>query len=609
MGYRIETRTFEELQNKLKLPTFQRALVWSNNQKKEFFNTLRDGYPFGSILLYEYENDSKYSLIDGLQRYTTMQDFKNNPTSYIEFDEFTEKVANLYKDASDSTYAEVNNYAKDILLEIIEQNIDPNQKNASATLLSKKVADKFPVLNDQDLRDEITDIQQSVNEFFNDQINISKVKIPCIIFEGEEIELADVFQRLNSGGKKLSKYQVFAAHWDRYNIKLSNNEYSERILTNVIERYQNLNNDRGILIENFDPQEMKETREINLSEFCYGLGKIISEELNVFFEKTNEDICNELGFQTMLMVFDIPTTKMNTLPNKHKFLKTSNNIELLIRNIISIYKMINNKFDNNFTLSVISRKKKHETKSFTRLQIMSFFASLWQVSYTIKLDESNNSMETKTLKSSKKNKEIILNNIVSYAIYDVIRNYWSGTGDRKLMDIYINKNNKYMKSLSKEVFRHELLRWNEDSTYKNSVNIQSDEKMIIAFIANHAKNFYEKLNDNLDYEHIFSRKLYKTHSDNHNIPAGSLGNVMLLDENLNRKKKDKFLYEIIDLEELKQEDSLMKNYIDVSIYPDKKVIDQIELDLAQNDYKSLIEMIKVRGDALIDRIVKILYEK
>ncbi|HFF2443137.1 TPA: DUF262 domain-containing protein [Staphylococcus aureus] len=75
MGYRIETRTFEELEGKLKLPTFQRALVWSNNQKQEFFSTLKDGFPFGSILLYEYENDNKYSLIDGLQRYSTFSSF------------------------------------------------------------------------------------------------------------------------------------------------------------------------------------------------------------------------------------------------------------------------------------------------------------------------------------------------------------------------------------------------------------------------------------------------------------------------------------------------------------------------------------------------------
>lgn len=53
MGYRIETRTFEELEGKLKLPTFQRALVWSNNQKQEFFSTLKDGFP---LVLFCYTN-------------------------------------------------------------------------------------------------------------------------------------------------------------------------------------------------------------------------------------------------------------------------------------------------------------------------------------------------------------------------------------------------------------------------------------------------------------------------------------------------------------------------------------------------------------------------
>lgn len=34
MKYRLESRTFESLHNTLNLPTFQRGLVWSNNQKK-----------------------------------------------------------------------------------------------------------------------------------------------------------------------------------------------------------------------------------------------------------------------------------------------------------------------------------------------------------------------------------------------------------------------------------------------------------------------------------------------------------------------------------------------------------------------------------------------
>ncbi|HCU9969730.1 TPA: DUF262 domain-containing protein [Staphylococcus aureus] len=608
MGYRIETRTFEELEGKLKLPTFQRALVWSNNQKQEFFSTLKDGFPFGSILLYEYENDNKYSLIDGLQRYSTMVDFMENPTNYIEFEDFTLKIAELYKGASESTKAEVVNYAEDILLKIIEKYIDSTKENVKVNELAKKMVDKFPVLGETDIRDEITQIQSDVITYFNNQLDISNVKIPCIFFEGEETELAEVFQRLNSGGKKLSKYQVFAAHWDRYEVELGDLKYSDEILKNVIERYERLNNDRGILIENFDPKEMEMSRVINLSELCYGLGKVISDELQAFFKESTEDICNELGFQTMLIVFGIPTNKMNELPYKYQYMKNKNNIEILFEKIVKIYKIINNKFKEAFSMVVSSREDKYETKSFTRLQIMSFFSSLWISSYSIELDENKNTFSIKQTKSLKKNQQVILSNIIIYAIYDVIRKYWSGTGDRKLMDIYISQNNRYLKPLAKEVFRNELLRWNEENINKTSINIQTDEKMIITFIANKFRSFYSSLNDNLDYEHIFSRKLYKLHKGNAIIPAGSLGNIMLLDSGINRRKKEKFLYSAIDIDKASITGTIENQYVNNSFYPDKRTIDTIEIDIIDEKYDSLIKMIKNRGDKLIEEVVRELYK-
>ncbi|MGT2341329.1 hypothetical protein ACVPOQ_10730 [Staphylococcus aureus] len=152
---------------------------------------------------------------------------------------------------------------------------------------------------------------------------------------------------------------------------------------------------------------------------------------------------------------------------------------------------------------VSSREDKYETKSFTRLQIMSLLSSLWISSYSIELDENKNTFSIKQTKSLKKNQQVILSNIIIYAIYDVIRKYWSGTGDGKLMDIYISQNNRYLKPLAKEVFRNQLLRWNEENINKTSINIQTDEKMIITFIANKFRSFYSSLNDNLDYEHIF----------------------------------------------------------------------------------------------------------
>ena len=601
--YRLENRTFEDLHKNLKLPSFQRALVWTRPQKKEFVNTLKDGFPFGSILLYEYKGEKKYSLIDGLQRFTTMMDFNDNPIDYIEIDKYADQLAELYENQPDRTKQEISRIAKREILEIIKRKHNSKSKIPIAEL-ADKICNYFPFLKEK--REEIMQLQADVIGYFDDQLNIKEVSIPCIVFLGDESELAEVFQRLNSGGKKLSKYQVFAAQWDRYDLHLGEGDYSKQILDKIIKRYESLNQDRGILIENFDPEEMKESREVNLSEFCYGLGNIIADNLNVFFGKVNEDICNEMGFHTMLIIFKLQTNQMNFLSEKHEYLKESNNLEKIIERIIEVYRKINNRFEEMFTYKTSSKKKKYETNSFTRLQILSFFASLWTVSYNINLDDKGN-MRISAIDNKKQNSKTILENIVTYAIYDVIRSYWSGTGDRKLMDIYINSHNRYLNKLEKETFENELYSWNEEMTSKKSVNIQSDEKMILTCISNFQHTFYNRINDNFDGEHIFARRKYNIHKGYGTIPAGSLGNIMLLDENNNRKKKDSYLYQIFDDNKINQQGTIEHDYIKYSCYPEKKTIDNVESDIINHSYESLIQMIKKRGEQLIEMLSNYLY--
>ncbi|MGT0197533.1 hypothetical protein ACVNPZ_00775 [Staphylococcus aureus] len=67
------------------------------------------------------------------------------------------KIAELYKGASESTKAEVVNYAEDILLKIIEKYIDSTKENVKVNELAKKMVDKFPVLGETDIRDEIAE--------------------------------------------------------------------------------------------------------------------------------------------------------------------------------------------------------------------------------------------------------------------------------------------------------------------------------------------------------------------------------------------------------------------------------------------------------------------
>lgn len=135
------------------------------------------------------------------------------------------------------------------------------------------------------------------------------------------------------------------------------------------------------------------------------------------------------------------------------------------------------------------------------------------------------------------------------------------------------------------------------------------KKMILTCISNFEQDFYKNIHDNIDYEHIFARKKYNIHKNKGIIPAGALGNIMLLDENLNRKLKEKYLYDIFDPIKISTPDTIEYNYIRKSFYPDKSKLEAIELDIISNEYSSLSEMIRKRGEQLIDRLTEILYKK
>ena len=53
--------------DRIKLPQFQRKLVWNKQKKDQFIETLHEGLPFGAILVYPMSNepDSTLLILDG----------------------------------------------------------------------------------------------------------------------------------------------------------------------------------------------------------------------------------------------------------------------------------------------------------------------------------------------------------------------------------------------------------------------------------------------------------------------------------------------------------------------------------------------------------------
>lgn len=53
------------------IPMFQRGKRWKKDERKSFIDSLLKGYPVGTLLFAE-QGDKTYSVIDGLQRCSTI---------------------------------------------------------------------------------------------------------------------------------------------------------------------------------------------------------------------------------------------------------------------------------------------------------------------------------------------------------------------------------------------------------------------------------------------------------------------------------------------------------------------------------------------------------
>src|SRR5699024_11145772 len=114
---------------------------------------------------------------------------------------------------------------------------------------------------------------------------------------------------------------------------------------------------RNVEINNFSRDDMLESKTINIAEFCYALGYLISEKMPVFWEKNNEDTANQIGYSTLALVFGIKNKNMNTLINYFDKLNKPDFIEVFVKQIISIFKDVNDRFANIFKVPGINNNK------------------------------------------------------------------------------------------------------------------------------------------------------------------------------------------------------------------------------------------------------------
>lgn len=598
--YTSKQYTYSHLRGTFNLPTFQRRLVWSVKQKQEFIETLSLGFPFGSVLIYQYLGQGK-TLIDGLQRISTIQDYEKSPEKYIDLESEAEELIKIFiiSDEDRNNEKFINGLKKEIK-KIFTGLLQANSPKYYYLEDGIKNSETLSRYHDSLLSRSIGELQYEILEKKKNFLDVDNIEIPTIEFLGDVSELAKVFENLNKGGKKLTKYQVFAAQWSNDIIHLNDKANNDILLEAIINRYVTLNENRDIKIEDFSADEMREQKTINLSELCYGIGKLILKASPVFYKSRKieqvEDLADEIGYSTMGIIFGVDNKKLHTLKNKVDEVLNADLLEDLIGKVLKIYSNINSHFEKK--LKLFNQNLTYENKKISNFKFLSYFADLWVNNFSITKDgqvKDYSSGQDRTYSKS-------LNNLIYYYLQDAALNIWGNAGDSRLNSYYLDRSRTYSIRPSKEDFEETLKFWFKDRVSNHSLMFDDISKLILTVYYNLVPNNGLIDGRNHDFEHIIVKAKLKDRYVKLKIPGGTLGNMMFLDSSINRKKRDLNLYKLVASGE-----NIAEKFKDVALYPTEQEINTIEVSLNNENGELATQFITKRGNAIIEKLVEKMY--
>ena len=513
--YEIINMSVSDLE-RIDLPRFQRRFVWNRRKKESFITTLHEGLPFGAVLVYPKtkDADSQLLILDGQQRLSTINEFKQDPLSY-------------WKALEEASY-----YAR------IEE------VNAHLCDAVKLTADEFDNLvrsSDDDLDDWLDEIEskksrkaarsiiKSTKKEAAEYVSLESLKIPAIEFRGSQDRIADVFANLNQGGVPLSKYEIYSAAWVHTEIRLEPVESSplqDKILWYVKQHYYDMSQNTEFELDGFSEDELTQERTITLSELGIALGMFIRDQLNALAPQTN-NAAAELGFGVLGIATGVDNRRLDTLISRLDFIK--DNLQTILEKVDRICKNLQDVFSKLLKRFKSSKNNEYALGISTTFKTLSYFAALWS------LDP-----ESADYKHS-------LKNIKAYYVYDALAKTWQSKGDLRLAGYYPGEkqSRNYLTSIDKAAFQEAFNRWLSDCT--PGINFS---KEITSLVTIHANLTYlaktVSFGESYELEHIISRKLISS-IDNQPVKqvfGNSIGNCMYLPRFDNNKKKDKNLYEV-----------------------------------------------------------------
>ena len=566
-SWKMEEFTAQEIHKKkedkkIVVPKYQRGIVWKENQKKELIDSKKKGIPFGSILLYYDENANNYRLIDGLQRCTTIYEFISNPANFFDIDDIDDDAIDTLKEQIGTVSNEET--VKNKIIEIILKWIKIEHKTMQDVVrmqfygCAKMISEEFPTLKGKE-----TETVEIIKPMFDKYIQMCEqmlnTKIPAIVISGSEEILPTVFERINSKGSQLTKWQIYAATWSDDKIKI--NKELNPIISYNRERYEEMTLDDEINLQDFDSMGLERKAELNTFELIFGFGKMISESFPQLFTNTKKSTdVSSIGFNLINACLVLKNNEIKNLnKNLIEIVGNSEEINKFLLEIIECIKLVDKAIA--ITTKFKSNVRGDTAPLHTEMQICSMIASVFINKHmTFVIDEKDIITDRKLnldgVKENWKNyKEAFLNNALKVYLLDLLQTNWRGSGDKKLNYIIINPA-YYTRTITKEEFESVLNLWyesikNERNEYKKIMNPKEADKIVLNIIYSNQFKAIDQIDDSTyDIEHLATKGMMKKQLERFNgnlrLPISSIGNLCLLPTEYNQAKGEKTIYQYQD---------------------------------------------------------------
>lgn len=425
--------------NKVTIPEFQRRLVWSQTTRKGLIDSIKRGYPFGSILIYEdiarghSAGDGKryYNLIDGLQRTQALKSYVEYQNGYFTRadleDEFVDSVAVFLGKLSDEHKDRIRQTVVDWVKG--KRSYDAQDGWRTENLVEALIEKVLKYSADSSLyRDVYFELNRNQGLIkilggFLDAVSgevklVLDAKIPVLIYSGPSSELPTVFELLNSKGTVLSRYEIYAARWIDVRQRIKNAD----VIDVIWKKYETLE-DEGFTLdvsEEAPDEESRRNRHYSLFDYLFGLGQFLADKFPRLFKPVKDDRPSSVGFNLMTSCMGLRLQEMANLPEEIGELSWAE----LERCLLESTRFVDNLLKP--VLSTPQYGRKLGPIYHSELMIVSMIATAFQVRYG-KRDLSDNDdwrVDRRKLKR----------NLPMFYLYEILHDDWRGSGDSKLYD-------------------------------------------------------------------------------------------------------------------------------------------------------------------------------